>query len=178
MAVSMSAGLLILRVVLGLTIAAHGAQKLFGWFGGPGVAKLAQGFAMQGFRPALLWVGLVILGEFGGGLSIALGLLTPLGAAGVIGAMAMAIFKSHWHNGFWNSKRGLEFPLALLAMGLAIGVMGAGSYSLDTLLGLTLPEVPLFLVLTGAAVVVDIIGLLISRTSATAPVQAASARPS
>ena len=178
MAMSMSVGLLILRVILGLTIAAHGAQKLFGWFGGPGVTKLAQGFAMQGFRPPLLWVGLVILGEFGGGVSIALGFLTPLGAAGVAGAMAMAIFKSHWKNGFWNSKRGLEFPLALLGMGLAIGLMGAGNYSLDALFGIALPEVPLFLVLTGAAVVVDIIGLLISRTPAAVSVPAASAHSS
>ena len=177
MTVSMSAGLLILRVVLGLTIAAHGAQKLFGWFGGPGVAKLAQGFAMQGLRPSLLWVGLVILGEFGGGVSIALGFLTPLGAAGVAGAMVMAIFKSHWKNGFWNSKRGLEFPLALLAMGIAIGVMGPGRYSLDALFGLTLPEVPLLLALVGAAMIVDIIGLLISRTPAVSPAEA-SARPS
>lgn len=177
MSISLDAGLLVLRVVLGLTIAGHGAQKLFGWFGGPGFNKLAQGFTMQGFRPAPFWVSLVILGELGGGISIALGFLTPLGAASVVGAMTMAIFKTHWKNGFWNSNRGLEFPLALLGMAAGIGLMGPGSYSLDALLGIRLAGTPLFFVLTAAALLVDIVGLRISRAPVAAPV-AASARPS
>src|SRR5207248_5041494 len=65
--------------------------------------------------------------------------------AGVFGAMFMAIFKSHWKNGFWNSKRGLEFPLSLLAGGVTIGLTGPGSYSLDALFGITLPSPLLFL---------------------------------
>ena len=177
MAISISAGLLLLRIVGGLTIAGHGAQKAFGWFGGPGVTKLAQGFHMQGFRPALLWVALVIAGELGGGLSLALGFLTPLGAAGILGAMFMAIFKTHWKNGFWNSKRGVEFPLQILAIGVAIGLTGPGSYSLDSAFGITLAGTPLFFVLAAAALLVDIIGLLISRAPVTAPAEA-SARPS
>ena len=163
MSTSVNAALLILRVVGGLTLAAHGAQKLLGWFGGPGPTKLAQGFRTQGFRPAWLWVGLVILGEFGGGLSLALGFLTPLGAAGGFGAMFMAIAKSHWKNGFWNSKRGLEFPLALLTIATAIGLAGPGAYSLDALFGLKLAQPLSFIVLAGVAVLVDVIGLLISR---------------
>src|SRR5579859_674936 len=169
MAVTLSSGLLILRLVVGLTIAAHGAQKLFGWFGGSGFTKLAEGFQKQGFKPAWFWACLVILGEFGGGLSAAFGFLTPLGAAGIFAAMFMAIFKSHWKNGFWNSKRGLEFPLALLAMGVAIGLMGPGSYSLDALFGITLPYPLLFLVLAAAGLVVDVVGLIISRPAAVAP---------
>ena len=172
MTISLSLGLLILRLGLGLTIAAHGAQKLFGWFEGSGLTRLTQGFEKQGFKPAWLWVGLVVLGEFGGGISLALGFLTPLGAAGVFGAMLMAIFKSHWKNGFWNSKRGLEFPLALLTMGVGLGLMGPGSYSLDALFGLALPEILLFLVLAVAAVLVDVIGLLISRPAAVASTEA------
>ena len=166
MAISLGLGLLIIRLVGGLTIAAHGAQKLFGWFDGPGITKITQGFEKQGFKPAWLWVILVILGEFGGGLSVALGFLTPLGAAGMFGAMLMAIFKSHWKNGFWNSKRGLEFPLALLAMGVGIGLTGPGMYSLDALFGIALTYPGVFLVLAVAAVLVDIIGLIISRPDA------------
>ncbi len=163
MAISLGLGLLIIRLVGGLTIAAHGAQKLFGWFDGPGLTKITQGLEKQGFKPPWLWVILVILGEFGGGLSVALGFLTPLGAAGMFGAMLMAIFKSHWKNGFWNSKRGLEFPLALLAMGVGIGLTGPGMYSLDAFFRIALPYPVVFLLLAVAALIVDVIGLIISR---------------
>jgi putative oxidoreductase len=163
MPISLSLGLLILRVVVGLTIAAHGVQKLFGWFEGPGFSKLAQGFEKQGFKPAWLWVSFVILGEVGGGLSLALGFLTPLGAAGIFGAMFMAMFKTHWKNGFFNGKRGYEYNLVLMAASVAIGLAGPGNYSLDTLLGIPLPGVLLFCILAVAALLVDIIGLLISR---------------
>jgi putative oxidoreductase len=169
MAVSLSLSLLILRLVGGLTIAAHGAQKLFGWFDGPGFATMAQSFQGQGLRPGWLWTCLVITGEFGGGLSVAFGFLTPLGGAGMFGAMLMAIGKSHWKNGFFNAKRGIEFPLTLLTIGVAIGVAGPGTYSLDTLLGISLPQTLLFGVLAVAAVLVDGIGLRISRRSAPVP---------
>jgi len=169
MAITLSLGLLILRVVGGLTIASHGAQKFFGWFGGNGLAGTLQMQEKLGLKPAWLWAGFVILGEFGGGLSVALGFLTPLGAAGMFGAMLMAIVKSHWKNGFFNSKRGLEFPLSLLTIGVAVGVMGPGSYSLDALFGLALPETLLFCVLAVAALLVDVIGLIISRPAAVVP---------
>lgn len=159
MPATVSAGLLVLRLVGGLTLAAHGAQKGLGWFGGAGFAKFSRGFQGQGLRPGWFWTGLVVLGELGGGLSLAFGLLTPLGAAGAFGAMFMAIVRSHWKNGFWNSKRGIEFPLALLAIGAGLGLAGPGSYSLDALFGITLPYPLLFLVLTLAALVVDIVGL-------------------
>jgi len=165
---TLALGLLIIRIVAGLTLAAHGAQKLFGWFGGPGFTRMAQGLRSQGFKPAWLWTCLVILGEFGGGLSLALGFLTPLGAAGIFGAMLMAIVKSHWKNGFWNSKRGYEFPLSLLTIGVAIGLTGPGSYSLDALLGIALPDAGLFGALALAALLVDLIGLFISRQTVTA----------
>ncbi len=169
MTVTISVALLILRLVAGLTIAAHGAQKLFGWFDGPGPTRLRQGFEKQGFRPAWLWVGLVTLGEVGGGLSLAFGFLTPLGAAGAFAVMLMAIVKSHWKNGFWNSKRGFEFPLSLLTIAVVIGIAGPGSYSLDTLFGIALPETLLFFVLAVAALLVDITGFIISRPAAITP---------
>lgn len=161
---TLNIALLILRVAVGLTLAAHGAQKLFGWFGGPGLTRLQQGFTAQGFRPAWLWVALVTLGEVGGGLSLAFGFLTPLGAAGAFGAMFMATFKSHWKKGYFNSKGGLEYPFILMVVAIALGVSGAGSFSLDALLfGRALPEATLFLALAAAALVVDVVGLLISR---------------
>jgi len=117
----------------------------------------------QGFKPAWLWNSLNILGEVGGGLSLAFGFLTPLGAAGAVGAMFMAIVKVHWKHGFWNRDHGLEFPLQLLASSLALGLVGPGSYSLDALLGIALPQALLFGVLAVAALLVDVIGLFISR---------------
>ena len=169
MAVSIATGLLILRVIAGLTLAAHGAQKLFGWFGGSGFAGTMQMQQRLGFKPAIFWSYLVILGEFGGGLSVAFGFLTPLGAAGMFAVMFMAVAKSHWKNGFWSSKRGIEYPLLLLTIGVATGLIGPGSYSLDALFGIVLPETLLFCVLAIVALLVDITGLIISRQSAVAP---------
>ena len=174
MGMTLSLGLLILRISGGLTIAIHGAQKLFGWFEGPGLTKLSQGFEKQGFKPVWLWVCLVILGELGGGLSVAFGFLTPLGAAGMFAVMFMAIFKSHWKNGFFNSKRGIEFPLQLLAIGVAIGIMGPGNYSLDAFFGITLPDTFLFFVLAFAGLLVDIIGLNVSRPPTATPTETRS----
>jgi putative oxidoreductase len=169
MAISLSVGLLILRLVAGLTLAVHGTQKLFGWFGGPGLTRLTQGFGKQGFKPAWFWASLVIVGEVGGGVSLALGFLTPLGAAGIFGTMFMATFKSHWKNGFIVSKGGYEYTLMLMAVSVAVGIMGPGSYSLDALFGIALPETLLFGVLAVVALLVDVIGLIISRPSAVAP---------
>lgn len=163
---SVALALLIIRVFTGVTLIGHGTQKLLGWFGGPGYAKLQQGFKAQGYRPVQLWTSLVILGEVGGGLSLAFGFLTPLGAAGALGAMVMAI-KMHWGKGFFNSKGGFEYPLALLAMSIAIGITGAGAFSLDHLFGIVLPQTPLFAVLAIAAVIVDVIGMRITHVAAT-----------
>jgi len=183
MAIWFNLGLLILRLVAGLTIAAHGAQKLFGWFGGPGFSGTIKMQERMGLKPPVLWASLVILGELGGGLSLAFGFLTPLGAAGIFGAMFMAIAKSHWKNGFWNSKRGLEFPLQLLTAAVAIGFTGAGSYALDALFGIALPAPLLFVILALVALVVDIIGLVMSSaaTATAAPTSTTTpgeARPS
>src|SRR5215471_18483872 len=140
MTVTMNVALLLLRLVVGLTLAVHGTQKLFGWFGGSGPTRLRQGFEKQGFKPAWLWASFVILGEVGGGVFLALGFLTPLAAAGTFGVMFMATFKVHWKNGFIVSKGGIEYTLVLMVVSIAIGITGPGSYSLDALFGIALPE--------------------------------------
>lgn len=173
---AISAGLLILRLVVGLTIAAHGVQKAFGWFGGAGFAKIAAGFQQRGPRPGALWASLAILGELGGGLSVATGLLIQLGAAGMLGAMVMAIAKAHWRNGFWNAKKGIEFPLQLLAAAVTLGITGAGAYSLDARFGVHLP-IWVFLLLALAALLTDGVGLALSRPAALAAPAATHATP-
>ncbi len=100
--------LLVLRVVIGLILAAHGSMKLFGWFSSPGLKYFSGVTKRMGLRPPLFWALLAALGEFGGGLLVTLGLLTPLGALGMMGAMFFAMVKVHWSKGFWNSKGGSD----------------------------------------------------------------------
>jgi putative oxidoreductase len=163
---TMALGLLILRVVTGLLLAAHGSQKVFGWFKGPGFAGATSYFQSLGFRPAWFWTLLVCLAEFGGGLLLALGLLTPLASLAIIADMIMAILKVKIANGFWASNNGSEFELTLLVISLALGLMGPGTYSLDAAIGFTLP-VWGFLIGLGVVVLVDGGGLALSnqRTS-------------
>ena len=163
MAANVAIAWLILRLVGGLILTAHGVQKLFGWFDGPGRAKWEQGLQAQGFRPARFWAYLNIVGEVGGGLSLIFGFLTPLGATGGFGAMVMAMGKVHWKNGFFNSKRGIEFTLVVMAIATAIGLAGPGTISLDQLFGINLPYPVLFIILALVALLVDIVGLVMTR---------------
>ena len=135
-----SAGLLILRIALGGLFFVHGAQKLFGWFGGHGLAGHVGFMESLGIRPARL-LGLVsALGEFFGGSGVLCGFLTPIAAAGLIGSMAVAIIKVHWPKGFFNHDGGIEFPLILAVAAFVIGLIGPGRFSLDRAFGLHLPE--------------------------------------
>jgi putative oxidoreductase len=132
----MSYGILLLRVVLGSIMAAHGAQKLFGWFGGGGPRATAGGFAQLGYRQPLLLAVAAGLAELGGGLLIAAGLLTPLAAVAIAVVMLNAIGTVHWRNGFFNSAGGYEFNLLVLAAAVAITATGAARFSLDNVVGL------------------------------------------
>ena len=168
MTMSVSLGLLILRLVVGLTVAAHGAQKLFGWWGGPGIGGWTQAVTRLRIRPAAPWAWVAALSEFGGGLLFTLGLLSPLGSLGIAGAMLVAIATVHWANGFWNGKRGYEFNLTLIAAVVAVALAGPGTYSLDQALGIHLPE-PLTLLVGTAALLIGVGVALGMRAPAPAP---------
>src|SRR5699024_1651830 len=126
-----SFGLLIIRLVLGVTFIGHGAQKLFGWFGGGGVKGTGQFFESIRIKPGHAMAILAGLSEFGGCLLFALGMVRPLAALLIIGSMLMAIIKVHAANGFWSSYGGLEFDLVFMAAALGIALVGAGDYSMD-----------------------------------------------
>lgn len=126
--------LLVLRLALGLTFMAHGSQKLFGLFGGSGLAGMAGGLDKMGMHPAMLWAWLAALGEFGGGFLVATGLLTRLGALAITITMLMAIHLVHFKNGFWLSDHGYEYNLILISMGVALLIAGAGRFSVDRLI--------------------------------------------
>jgi putative oxidoreductase len=130
----MSYGLLLLRVVVGGTMAAHGAQKLLGWFDGPGLGGVKAMLGNFGFRfPALMALGLALTEC--AGLLFALGLFTPAAALGIVVVMLNAIALVHFKNGFWAGKGGYEFNLVLLTVAVAIAATGPGRFSLDRALG-------------------------------------------
>lgn len=133
-------GLLIGRLVLGGFMAAHGAQKLFGWFEGPGL-KGTHGFMENlGMRPGKVWGSMVAVGETSGGVMTALGLLNPLGPLNIMAAMTVATRRVHWKTPLWASAGGAELPATNFALAALLAVAGPGTYSLDRLIGLRLPR--------------------------------------
>lgn len=129
-------GFLLARVLVGLFVAAHGAQKLFGWFGGHGLQGTSQFFAQLGFQPAGLFALAAGLGEFTSGLLIALGLLGPVGPALLIAVMLVAILTVHLRNGLFTATNGIELPFLYSVAAVRFAMTGPGRYSLDTALGL------------------------------------------
>jgi len=125
---------LILRVPVGLTLAAHGAQKLFGWFGGYGLEGTGQWMASLGLEPGYLMALMAGGAEFFGGLALVLGLLTRPAALVTAFAMLVAIFAVHIGNGLFMANNGYEFALTLFVVTLALAIQGAGRFSLDKVL--------------------------------------------
>jgi putative oxidoreductase len=134
----MEIGLLVLRAIVGLLFAGHGAQKLFGVFGGHGLEGTAAGFDSMGLRPGRVHAFAGGAAELGGGLLLALGLLTPIAAAALIAVMTTAIVTAHLRNGLWNTDGGYEYNLVMIAAAFALAGVGAGEWSLDNALGLDL----------------------------------------
>jgi putative oxidoreductase len=124
----------LVRVTAGLLLVPHGAQKLFGLFGGGGIAGTAQFLDSAGYAPGLLWALLIGLTELGGGLLLALGLLTRPAAAAVAAFLAVAVVH-HLPKGFFWPEGGFEYPLLWCVVALAFAVRGGGRYSLDAALG-------------------------------------------
>jgi putative oxidoreductase len=148
-------GLLIGRLVLGLIMAAHGAQKLFGWFGGYGLDATGEFFVQLGFAPGRLFALAASAGELASGLLVALGFLGPIGPALMLSVMIVAAGSVHWQNGLFATANGIELPLLYAAGAVGIGLAGPGLWSLDTLFGLTPLWTPK---LIGVALVIGVVG--------------------
>ena len=163
----MSYGLLLLRVVLGGTLFAHGAQKLFGWFGGHGRQGTAGFFGSLGFRNAALMAVMAGLAETGG-ILLAVGFLTPLAAFGIAVTMIVAIATVHWTKGFFAGNGGYEFNLLIIAGAVALAATGPGRFSIDNAIGWAdnISGLIWGAIVLGAAVVAAFVTLTVGRVRA------------
>jgi putative oxidoreductase len=134
----MNLGLLVLRVVVGLLFAGHGAQKLFGYFGGYGLKGTAGFFEGIGLKPGHVHATSAGIMEFGGGLLLALGLITPIASAALIAVMTAAVITVHFPKGVWVTDGGYEYNLVLGAVAFALAGIGSGAWSLDHAFGISM----------------------------------------
>ena len=132
---ALDVGLLSIRLVVGLLLVGHGTQKLFGWFGGGGPEGTGGFFASLGYPAARSMAVLAGATEAGAGALLAIGLATPLAAAGIIGVMLNAIVAAHLKNGLWVTKGGIEYPLVLATVAFGLAWIGPGAYSIDRAIG-------------------------------------------
>jgi putative oxidoreductase len=158
---------LLLRLVVGSLLAGHGAQKLFGWFSGPGIEGTTGFMEMLGLKPGRPLAILAGLSEFGGGVLTLLGFLNPVGPISIIGSMAMATATAHRGKPIWNTEGGAELPVTNISASTALILNGPGKYSLDRLFGIRLPA---WIAPVGLATVIAIV-LYFSGTTETPPEQ-------
>jgi putative oxidoreductase len=163
-------GLLLIRLIFGLVMVAHGAQKLFGWFGGYGLSGTGGFFESLGFRPGRRFAFAAALSEFTGGSLFALGFLGPVGPALILSVMLVASISVHLRNGLFASTNGVEVPLLYATAAVGIALIGFGTYSLDSALGLAPYWTP---GLIGLALVAGVLGgianLLLRKSPPTTP---------
>ncbi len=161
-------GLLILRLVVGAIFVGHGVQKLFGWFGGPGLRGFAGMLEQARLRHSRFWALVVALVESVGGLLLMAGLFTPFAAAALAVDMLVAIALVHWRNGFWIHKGGMEYALSLLVASAIFGLTRGGRYALDRVFGESYADwsVALFVIAAVIALVVFLVDYLLSRQGA------------
>jgi len=172
----MSNGLLLARVVIGLLMAAHGSQKLFGWFGGYGLTKTGEFFGFLGFQPGKLFAAAASLAEITGGLLVATGFLGPVGPALIISVMIVAMMTVHWSHGLFASDNGIEVPLLNITVALTLVLIGYGQYSLDAWLGLADRWTPAIKgIVVSAGVLGSIANLALRRRPATTTTAASGA---
>ena len=165
----MDLGLLIARIVFGLLMAGHGAQKLLGWFGGYGLAGTSGFFEALGFKPGRLFVTAASVGEVVSGVLIALGLFGPVGPAILLAIMIVAAVSVHWQHGLWATANGIEVPLLYATGAVVFALTGPGRFSLDALLGLGSLWTPAFVAgALVAGVAGGILNLSLRRTPVTA----------
>jgi putative oxidoreductase len=131
----MDIGLLLLRLAVGLTLAVHGTQKLFGWFGGPGLSSTGQFFTVLGFPPGRRHALMAALGEMIGGVLLVAGFATPAAVAIVVSVMLVATVTVHLSKGFFAQNGGYEYCFVLVAAALTLAFTGPGSLSIDALTG-------------------------------------------
>ena len=160
----MDTGLLIARMVFGLLMAAHGAQKLLGWFGGYGLAGTAGFFEQLGFRPGKLFAGAAAGTEIIAGSLLAFGLLGPLGPALIISVMIVAAATVHWQHGVFAQNNGIEMPLLYGVAALSLALTGYGAFSLDAALALNWSQ-PVIWAVLAAGVIGGFANLAIRKTA-------------
>lgn len=163
-AMLVGAGLLIVRLILGLLMAAHGAQKLFGWFGGHGLKGTAGFFDSIGFRPGRPLAALAASAEMASGVLTALGLFGPFGPALMVSVMIVAA-GVHWANGLFAMSNGIEVPLIYGSVATALALTGPGPLSLDSVLGLGSLWTPALAVAALGVCVLGGVGNLLARRS-------------
>lgn len=127
-------GLLLIRIVIGLLFIGHGAQKLFGWFGGYGLKGTGGWMESIGLKPGVTMAFVAGLSELVGGLFFTAGFLTPLAALLIAATMVVSIVKVHGANGLWSTANGYEYNLTLLAVAIGVALTGPGAYAIDAFL--------------------------------------------